>query len=92
MSKEEDLARQLRKNYLFMSLDDKDIIDLARLFEVVKYNVGEVVIEQGMFTVKLIHVKPTIPHDVFLIIAGETEEEGYYYLLVEGECSVFKNG
>jgi len=36
----------------------------------------------------------TVPSYVIFIIAiaGETEEEGYYYLLVEGECSVFKNG
>lgn len=43
-----DIARQLRTNYLFMSLDDKDIFALARQFEVVEYNVGEVIIEQGM--------------------------------------------
>ena len=42
-----DISRQLRTNYLFMSLSDKDIFDLARLFEAVEYNVGEVV-EQGM--------------------------------------------
>ena len=45
---ETDIARQLRTNYLFMSLSDKDIFDLARLFEAVEYNVGDVVIEQGM--------------------------------------------
>ena len=45
---ETDIAKQLRTNYLFMSLDDKDIVDLARLFEAVEYNVGDVVIEQGM--------------------------------------------
>ena len=44
-----DIARQLRMNYLFMSLDDKDIFDLARQFEVVEYNVREVIIEQGIF-------------------------------------------
>ena len=100
-----DIARQLRTNYLFMSLDDKDIFALARQFEVVEYNVGEVIIEQGMigiYCVKLLYVKPTMSHETILslIIAGETvlgetstdQEEGYYYLLVEGECSVFNNG
>ena len=103
-----DIARQLRTNYLFMSLDDKDIFDLAGQFEVVEYNVGEVIIEQGMLFVIYIlcqtfvrqayHVSRN--HLIILIIAGETvlgetstdQEEGYYYLLVEGECSVFKNG
>jgi len=47
-----------------MSLDDKDIFDLARLFEAVEYNVGDVVIEQGMlsryiYTVKRLYLKPT---------------------------------
>jgi len=61
---ETDIARQLRTNYLFMSLDDKDIFDLARLFEAVEYNVGDVVIEQGMlsryiYTVKRLYLKPT---------------------------------
>ena len=89
-----------------MSLDDKDIFALARQFEVVEYNVGEVIIEQGMLFVILCqtfvrqayHVSRN--HLIILIIAGETvlgetstdQEEGYYYLLVEGECSVFKNG
>ena len=50
---ETDIARQLRTNYLFMSLSDKDIFDLAGQFEVVEYNVGEVIIEQGMLFVIL---------------------------------------
>ena len=59
-----NIARQLRMNYLFMSLDDKDIFDLARQFEVVEYNVGEVIIEQGIFyTVKRLYVKPTMSHE-----------------------------
>ena len=95
-----DIARQLRTNYLFMSLDDKDIFDLAGQFEVVEYNVGEVIIEQGMLFVILCqtfvrqayHVSRNHLIILIIAIAGETEEEGYYYLLVEGECSVFKNG
>ena len=41
------IAVQLRKNYLFTSLDDNEIFDLTMQFEVAKYYVGDVIIEQG---------------------------------------------
>lgn len=63
------ISVQLRKNYLFTSLDDQEISYLAKQFEVVRCPVGDAIIEQG-----------------------EVEDDGYYYMLVGGECSVLKNG
>ena len=63
------IVNRLRKNYLFLSLSDKELFDLTLQFEVAKYNVGDVIIEQG-----------------------DKADDGCYYMLVEGECSVFKNG
>lgn len=41
------VATQLRTNYLFMSLKDDEIIDLAHKFEIISYDVGATIIEQG---------------------------------------------
>ena len=59
----------MRNSFLFTSLDSEEIFDLTMQFEIATYNVGEVIIEQGV-----------------------VDDRGYYYMLTEGECTVFKNG
>ena len=41
------ITEQLRSNFLFLSIDDAQIIQLAQKFEVVEYEPGSAIIEQG---------------------------------------------
>jgi hypothetical protein len=41
------ITSQLRSNFLFMSLDDDAIAEVARQFEIVEYEPGHVIVEQG---------------------------------------------
>ena len=41
------IATKLRSNFLFLSLDDDAVIDLAQHFEEVEYDPGTTIIEQG---------------------------------------------
>lgn len=41
------VAEQLRANFLFLSLEDAQIIELARKFELAEYGPGSTIIEQG---------------------------------------------
>ena len=75
----EDIAlivKDLESNYLFLSLDDEALVNIAQQFELVEYELGSTIIEQGNNS----------------IAASENECGYYYYLLAEGECVVLKDG
>ena len=43
----EDIRDRLRRNFMFVSLDDETISALVLQFEMVEYEPGETIIEQG---------------------------------------------
>ena len=66
---EHQILKYLRKNYLFVSLNDEKLDEFAKKFEAVTYNVGSFIIKQG-----------------------EADDDCYFYVVVDGECSIIKNG
>jgi len=72
------IAKQLRSNFLFLSLDDTAIIESAKQFQVVTYAPGDVIIGQGSIGES--------------IDGTNSESHKYYYILVEGECVLVKDG
>lgn len=70
------IAANLRTNFLFLSLGDNEVIALAKKFEIVVYEVGATIIVQDS--------------------QGDSSRKSYdnrhYYILVEGECKVMKDG
>lgn len=49
------IVKELGSNYLFFSLDDKAIVDIARQFELVEYEPGSTIIEQGESIAASVH-------------------------------------
>ena len=66
---EHQILQYLRMNYLFVSLNDEQIHEIAKKFEIVTHNVGSFIIKQG-----------------------EADDDCYFYVVVDGECSIVKNG
>lgn len=73
------IAKQLRSNFLFLSLNHAQIVELAQNFEAVEYAPGTLVMEQGSAGE---HTIGSSVEQIFM----------YYYFLVKGECVVVKDG
>jgi len=42
-----------------------------------------------------LHLRQIFSQTIFVFVhytLGAKEEDGYYYMLIDGECSIFKNG
>ena len=72
------ITTKLQSCFLFQSLSDTQMIDLATRFEVKEYEIGEHIIIQGSRT------------DCSRTTVDGTDI--YFYLLAEGECKCIKDG
>lgn len=72
------ITTKLQSCFLFLSLSDTQMIDLATRFEVKEYEIGEHIIMQGSRT------------DCSRTTVDGTDI--YFYLLAEGECKCIKDG
>ena len=78
------IEKKLRSSYLFLSLDNDTISELAGEFEVVEYDPGAVIIEEGVFS----------DEDVayfFIVCDGECKVEKHGKQL-HGEFGKLQNG
>ncbi|KAL3799884.1 hypothetical protein ACHAW5_004396 [Stephanodiscus triporus] len=75
------ISSQLRSNMLFLSIDDATIAKIAGHFEIVQYEPGHVIVEQGY-----------IGESSRGFLRDADCNGIYYYLVLEGECTITKDG
>lgn len=66
-----------RSNFLFSSLDDAEVVELAKRFVRKNYEPGDTIVEQG---------------DAVDATVTAGDRHVYFYILADGECQVTRNG
>jgi len=88
------IASQLRSNFLFLSFNDTQIIEIAQEFEAVEYEPGTAIITQGYIEENMIYMYILVEGECVVVIDGK-EVHGRYGKIEEstlfGELAMLSN-